>query len=120
MAGKGGARPNSGPEKGYHRIAAGELRKELEASLGIPYTRMLAMAQLKLFNDFQVGENTKEFITFTENMSKRILQDQTHEVNVNSTADLTPQEIQDRINNLLTRQTLSSPKAPDAEVQETN
>ena len=120
MAGSGGARPGSGAKKGQHRIASGELRKALEAKLGMSYQEMLAETQLKLFNDFKMDINVKEYVRFTENMSNRILENQSHDVTVNSTADLTPQEIQDRINNLLTRQTLSSPKAPDAEVQETN
>lgn len=111
MAGRGGARPGSGAKKGQHRIAAGELRTALEAKLGIPYVQMLAETQLKLFNDFKNDVNVKEFIRFTENMSARILESQTQQVEVSGIEELTPQEVQDRINNLLTRQALATPAA---------
>ena len=112
MAGRGGARPGSGAKKGQHRIAAGELRTALEARLGTSYVEMLAETQLKLFNDFKNDTNVKEFIRFTENMSNRILENQTHSIDVSGTSELTRDEVQERINNLLARQALATPAQP--------
>lgn len=109
MAGHGGARPGSGAKKNSNKILSSELRKELETTLGMPYARMLAETQLKLFNDFKSDINVKEFITFTENMSKRILEQPVQEIALDDvTKDMTPQEIDDRIANLLTRQVLTT------------
>ena len=81
-SGKGGARPGSGAKPGQKRIAHEKLRAALEAGLGFPYEEMLAQINSKLFNDFKNDENVKEFLMFNENMNKRILQDQAHEMNV--------------------------------------
>ncbi len=113
MAGHGGKRAGSGAKPGQHRIAMGELRKALEDKLGMPYTQMLAETQLKLFNDFKSDINVKEYIRFTENMSNRILENQVHEVSV-SGEELTREEIQDKIDNYLTRKVLS--EKPEATV----
>lgn len=108
MAGRGGARPGSGAKKGQHRVHVGELRSALENTLGMPYAEVLALMNLKLLNDFTNGINVKECIIFTENMSKRILEQPVHEVTViNPLEELSPEEVQERIDNLLTRAALS-------------
>lgn len=117
MAGNGGARPGSGAKKNQHRIPAGELRKALEAKLGMPFTELLAETQLKLFNDFQQDINVKEYISFTENMSKRLLENPTVEIaDVTSPENMSESEIDLRISNLLTRKALSDAKSDDQSV----
>lgn len=112
MAGHGGARPGSGPKPGNHRIQPSALKAAIEAKIGMPYEQMLAESQAILFNEFKLGNNRKEYINFTENMSKRILENQVQEVSVtNPIEDLSNEEIQNRINNLLTRQALSQSDA---------
>ena len=99
MAGSGGARSNAGAKKGQHRVHVQELRAALEKGLGKLYPEHLNDVYQKLFIDFQSGTNTKEFLIFNENMNKRILADQIHEVNVSTTSELTNDEINDRLNN---------------------
>ena len=96
---KGGYRPGSGAKKGAHRITVEALRKAIEDKMDMKYEDMLAETQLKLFNDFISGTNTKEYIMFTENMSKRLLQDQSQDINITSD-NLSREEIQKRIVNL--------------------
>lgn len=105
---RGGARVGAGAKKGQHRIHVGELRSAIEAKIGMPYQEMLAMTQLKLFNHFNQStpEFVKEYLAFTENMSRRIIQEQ--EINIESDT-MSKEEIDDRINNLLTRKVLSEP-----------
>ena len=110
MAGPGGARKGAGAKPNQHRIACGDLRKALEAKLGMPYHEMLAITQEKLFNDFRNDKNIKEYIRFTENMSHRILENPESTVNINDASELTREQIQDRINSLITRRELSTPK----------
>lgn len=93
MAGRGGARPNSGPKKGSHRIQPCELRAALEAKLGISYLDMLAETHLKLFNDFRNDINVKEFLTFTENMSRRLISETDPNANTNPLTELTDQQL---------------------------
>ena len=116
--GRGGARPGAGAKKNQHRITAGELRSAIEAKLGMPFQDMLAETQLILFNKFKNGECVKEYITFTENNAKRLLEMPVQEVSVtNPIEELSNDELRDRINNLLTRTTLSE-AATDAEPQD--
>jgi hypothetical protein len=112
----GGARLNAGAKKDQHRIACGELRKALEAKLGMPYVEMLAETQVKLFNDSKMDKNVKEFLTFTENMSRRILQEQRAEIEVSTISELSKEELEAYRNNLLTRLVLSS--KPDVKDKE--
>ena len=109
MAGKGGARAGAGAKKGQHRVHVQELRDAIEKMIGMPFQQMLAVTQLKLFNDFQQGENIKEYVVFTDNMSKRILADQIHEIEITDARSLTKEDIDNRINNLLSRAALSVP-----------
>lgn len=117
MAGHGGARPGAGAKKGQHRVSVGDLRAAIEAALGMPYAQVLAQTNLKLFNDFKNDINVKEYITFTENMSKRILEQPVQEVSVtqNPLEELSDADLQGRIDNLLTRQALSSDNGPTEE-----
>ena len=116
MAGHGGARPGAGAKKGQHRVAVGELRSAIEAALGMPYQQVLAQTNLKLFYDFKNDINVKEYITFTENMSKRILEQPVQEVSVvNEIEELSTEDLQGRINNLLTRAALSNNSDTDAQ-----
>ena len=118
MAGPGGYRPGSGAKKGQHRVHVAELKAAMEKHLGMPYQDMLALTQKKLFNDFQNDVNVKEYVTFTENMSKRLLEQPVQEVSVtNPIEELSNDELRDRINNLLTRTTLSE-AATDAEPED--
>ena len=115
MAGPGGARPGSGAKKGQHRITVQALRAAIEAKIGIKYEEMLAETQEKLFNDFRKDHNVKEYIMFTENMNKRLLEQPIQEVSVtNPLEELSPEDIQNRINNLLTRAALTNPTESDA------
>ena len=116
MAGHGGARPGAGAKKNQHRVSVGELRGAIEAAMGMPYHEVLAQTHLKLFNDFKNDINVKEYITFTENMSKRILEQPVQEVSVsNPLEELSKDELQDRINNLLTRAALAQPTITEAD-----
>jgi len=110
MAGPGGARPGSGAKKGQHRITVQALRAAIEAKIGIKYEEMLAETQQKLFNDFRNDTNVKEYIMFTENMNKRILEQPAQEVQVtqNPLEELSDSDLQGRIDNLLTRSALSA------------
>lgn len=118
MAGHGGARPGAGAKKGSHRVHVKELRDAIEKAIGMPYQDILAATNKKLFIDFQNDVNVKEYITFTENMSKRILEQPVQEVSVtNPIEELSNDELRDRINNLLTRTTLSE-AATDAEPED--
>ena len=114
----GGARAGAGAKKNQHRIASGELRRALEAALGIPYVQMLAETQVKLFNDFKVDHNVKEYINFTRDMSSRILENQ--DITVSSSDDLTLEEKRDRINNLLMLRALNTKPVSDASEESTN
>jgi len=118
MAGHGGARPGAGAKKNQHRVSVGELRTAIEKAMGMPYAEVLAQTHKKLFNDFKNDTNVKEWITFNENMNKRILEQPVQEVSVtNPIEELSNDELRDRINNLLTRTTLSE-AATDAEPQD--
>ena len=100
ISSRGGRREGSGAKKGQHRIHCGELRAALERELGRPYVEMLAETQRKLFNDFLADHNVKEFIAFTENMSRRLLMDQP--VEVHTTVDeMTTEELRERVERLL-------------------
>lgn len=109
MAGMGGRREGSGAKKGQHRITVQALRAAIEAKLGIKYEDMLAETQQKLFNDFRNDTNVKEYIMFTENMNKRLLEQPVQEVQVtqNPLEELSDADLQGKIDNLLTRQALS-------------
>jgi len=114
MAGPGGARPGAGAKKGQHRVHVKELKDAIEKHLGMPFQEIQALVFGKLFNDFQNNENTKEFIIFNENMGKRILADQIQEVNVTSELEeMSSEDIQGRINNLLARQALATTAKDD-------
>ena len=114
--GRGGARPGAGAKKHQHRITVQELRSALEARLGMPYQEMLAETQVILFNKFKMGENVKEYVTFTENMAKRIVEQPIQEVAVSTPyEEMSSTEIQGRIDNLLTRAALASNAATQAE-----
>lgn len=118
MAGHGGRREGSGAKKNQHRVAVGELRAAIEKEAGMTYPEILAMMHKKLLNDFKNDINVKECITFNENMNKRILEQPIQEVSVtNPIEELSNDELRDRINNLLTRTTLSE-AATDAEPQD--
>ena len=114
--GRGGARPGAGAKKHQHRITVQELRSALEERLGMPYQQMLAETQVILFNKFKLGENVKEYVTFTENMAKRIVEQPIQEVAVSTPyEEMSSTEIQGRIDNLLTRAALaqSQPTEPE-------
>lgn len=106
---KGGARPGAGAPKNAHRIHVGELRKAMEETLGISYVQLLAETQQKLFNDFKQDKNVKEFIVFTENMSKRILTNPDNEDTNDAIKSLTKEDLKAKIDNYLTRVALSNP-----------
>ena len=114
----GGYRPGSGAKRNQHRIASGELRKALEEKLGMPYTQMLAETQLKLFQDFKNDINVRDYIRFTENMSDRILVNQENEIVISDVSELSKEDIDNRINNLLARKALSEPNAETDQSQE--
>ena len=108
MAGQGGKRPGSGAKKGQYRVTVQALRTAIELKLGIPYEEMLAETQQKLFNDFKNDINVKEYIMFTENMNKRILEQPIQEVAItNPIEEMSDEDIKGRIDNLLTRAALS-------------
>lgn len=110
MAGYGGKREGAGAKKNQHRIAAGDLRRDLEAKLGISYTEMLAQTQLKLFNDFKSDINIKEYLVFTENMCKRLLiQEKDVLSEEDEFANKSKEELQGYRDLLLTRLALSTP-----------
>ncbi len=118
---KGGARPGAGAKKNQHRIAAGELRRELEQQLGMSYTQMLAQTQVKLFNDFRNDVNIKEYLTFTENMCKRIVEHQIAEVSfVNPIEELSKEDIEARIKELVARETTTVTPEDDTDAQDSN
>lgn len=100
-SGKGGSRPNSGTKKNVHRIAISDLREALEKELGIPYVEMLAQTQLKLFNDFKEDKNVKEYVNFTESMSKRLIEQPVQEINVTTIKDMTDEQLIERISELV-------------------
>lgn len=109
MAGTGGKREGSGAKKNQHRIAIGELRRAIEEKMGIPYVEMLASTHEKLFNDFIRDHNVKEYIRFTETIARRLVEEPVVELNISQPLeDLSDAEIQGRIDNLLTREALSS------------
>ena len=109
MAGHGGARAGAGAKKGSHRVHVKELRDAIEKAIGMPYQDILAATNKKLFNDFQNDINVKEYITFTENMSKRILEQPVQEVQVENISNESTPDLEAYRNNLLTRLALSSP-----------
>ena len=116
LSGRGGAGRGQGAKKNQHRITVNELRSAIEAKLGMPFQQMLAETQLILFNNFKNGENVKEYITFTENNAKRLLEQPIQEVSVtNPLEELSPEDIQNRINNLLTRAALTQPTESDTD-----
>ena len=104
---KGGFRPGAGAKKNQHRVHVGELRKAMEDTLGIPYVQLLAETQQKLFNDFKNDKNVKEFVTFTENMSKRLLVNPDNDNTLETLETLSKEEIKARIDNYMTRVALS-------------
>lgn len=112
MAGRGGARSGSGQKKGSHRVHVKELRDAIEAKMGQPYQEILADTYLKLHNHFQNNEFIKEFLIFQENMSKRLLEQET-EVTENSMADLTSDEINEKLNTLLKQNAPVTPVLKD-------
>ncbi len=115
MAGKpgsgnrGGARPGAGAKKGQHRVHVHELRAAIERHAGMNYEDILGITHKKLFNDFQNDKHVKEYVVFQENINKRLLEQPVQEVQVTQPyEELSNDEIQDRINNLLTRQALAT------------
>lgn len=109
---RGGARPNSGPKPGSPRVHVKELRDAIENKIGMPYQEILAETYSKLFNHFQNDMYVREYLTFNENINKRLLEEQSHQVNVSGVEELTKDEVQNRINNLLARQALSQAPVP--------
>lgn len=104
----GGARPGAGAKKNQHRIHVGELRQAMETALGMPYVEMLAQTQVKLYNDFKKDINVREYVRFTETIADRLIEKPVTEVSVtNPIEELSNEEIQNRINNLMTRQALA-------------
>lgn len=102
MAGKGGARAGAGAKKGQHRVHVQELREAIERHVGMKYQDILGITYLKLFNDFQAGNNVKEYITFNENMNKRILEQPVQEIEMsNPLQELSQEDIKARIAKLV-------------------
>ena len=123
MGTRGGARPGAGAKKNQHRIAAGELRKAIESKLGISYADMLAETQFKLYTDFKNDTNIKEYLQFTEMMSKRIVEHQLQEVSfTNPIEDLSKEEIEARVAALmaLEKNTVVEPGNAEDDAQDNN
>ena len=99
MAVKGGARPGAGAKKGQYRVKIDELRIALEKGVGISFPEMLAQTQAKLFSDFNENRNVKEYILFTENMCKRLLEMPVQEVAMSTTPyeDLSKEELEAKV-----------------------
>lgn len=110
--GLGGARPNSGRKKGSTAlIRIQSLREAFDAELGMPFEIMLAKMQLKLHNDFQNDINVDAAIRFTSNMAKHMIQPVPQVMEIDSKVEnLTSEEINDKLANLLTLAALSAPK----------
>jgi hypothetical protein len=104
---RGGARAGAGAKPGQKRVHVAELRDAIESRIGMPYQEILAVTYQKLFNNFQNDLFVREYLTFNENINKRLLEDQSHTVNISDVSELTREQIQDRINNLLARKAMS-------------
>ena len=114
MAGPGGARPGAGRKKGgTNLIKITSLRAAFDATLGIPFEQMLATMQLKLFNDFQNDHNVDAAIRFSSNMAKAMIQPVPQVVEVeNVVNEMSDDELQGKIDNLLTRAALVKSPSP--------
>lgn len=108
---RGGARPGAGAKPGQKRVHVAELRAAIEQKVGMPYQEILAETYSRLFNHFQNDKFVREYLTFNENMNRRLLEEQAQSVSLTGAEELSPAEIQSRIDNLLTRRALSTPPA---------
>ena len=111
---RGGARPNSGPKPGSPRVHVKELREAIEKKVGMAYQDILAETYSKLFNHFQNDMFVREYLTFNENMNRRILEEQKQQVELTGLEELSKEEVKQRIDNLLTRKALSEAQAATA------
>ena len=110
MAGHGGSRAGSGRPKGStNGIAVEALRAAFDASLGMPFEQAYAMMGLKLFQDFQKDINVDSAVRFFNRAGDKMIQALPQKIETEDVTSLSKQEIDDRINNLLTRDILSKP-----------
>ena len=116
MAGPGGRREGSGAKKGQHRIHVAELKAAIEKHVGMPFQDQLAITMVKLFTDFQSDHNVKEYLIFTENMSKRLLEQPVQEVSIdnNQLKELTDAQLQLAIK-IATQQLNTEAKVEDSD-----
>ena len=115
MAGHGGARVGAGRKKGStNLIRIQTLRDNFDASLGIPFEKMLANMMLKLYNDFQQDHNVDSATRFALNMARHMVQPVPQVVETEVTvSDLSHEDINNRLANLLTRKELTEPTAEE-------
>jgi hypothetical protein len=99
----GQPRKKPGPTKGGTAcIRIQTLRENFDATLGIPFEKMLANMMFSLYQDFQNGDNIDLAVRFASNMAKQMIQPLPTVMEVNTTTtDLTSNEIDERLATLL-------------------
>ena len=117
MAGPGGARPGAGRKKGStNLIRTQTLKAAFDATLGISFEQMLANMMLKLYKDFQSDINVDSASRYAMNIAKYLVQPVPQVVETEVTvSDLSHEDINNRLANLLTRKALTEPAEPTAE-----
>ena len=115
--GPGGARVGAGRKKGStNLIRTQTLKAAFDATLGISFEQMLANMMLKLYKDFQSDINVDSASRYAMNIAKYLVQPVPQVVETEVTvSDLSHEDINNRLANLLTRKALTEPAEPTAE-----
>ena len=99
----GGARPGAGRPKGStNGIRIEQLKDALTKHLGEPFEDVLGRSALKLYTDFQQDRNVDNWVRFSNNLSRYVIQQPQTEVRVETeTHNLSDKDLHDRIQTLI-------------------
>lgn len=99
----GGARAGAGRPKGSSNgIRIDELKAALHQHLGQPFQDVLGKTALKLFQDFQEDRNVDNWVRFSNNLSRYVIQQPQTEVRLETeTHNLSDKDLHDRIQALI-------------------
>jgi hypothetical protein len=85
---KGGRRPGAGRPKGStNGIKISDLKQAIIDECGIPFETMIARTANKLYKDFWQDIEKDNWIRFSNNMAKYVIQIPTQEIKVKTSTD---------------------------------
>jgi hypothetical protein len=84
----GGARTGAGRKVGSEsKVKHHSIRITIEKAIGMSYEQLVAETAVKLFNDFKEDKNVREYLSFLEQMNKRVIEKEPQEINIVNSAD---------------------------------